>query len=125
MPPKNPDRDLGFVEQVKIDFLECRSMRHQFSLVYFGPLSGTNLQTRFSPSIIVRITRCRRCRVHKEDFFNPTNASRAAMGLSFSAFHRRYRYPEGYAWDSTAASGEKPTFADYNYELYQRFNKEK
>ena len=118
-----PERDLGFVGQVKDAFLECRSLRHQFSLTYFGPLSGTTIKTKFSRSTIVRVSRCKRCGIQKEDFFNPTNASRAAMGMSFTAFHRRYRYPSGYAWDSQSATGKKPTFADYNYELYRRFNK--
>lgn len=120
------ERDLRFPEKLDHDFLECRSLRHQFNLVYFGPIRGLppDLQPRLSPSTIVRQAECNRCGVIKEDFFNPTNASRASMGLTFTSFHRRYRYPPGYQWDGLNSTKERPTNADYNYELYKRFSRQ-
>lgn len=117
------NRDIKFVEKLDQDYVECRSLRHQFNLTYFGPIrSIPNFKSRFAPSTIVRQAECARCGVLKEDFFNPTNASRASLGLSFTSFHRRYRYPTDYEWDSTSGK-ERPTNADYNFELYKRFQK--
>lgn len=119
------DRDLGFVTDLNSRYLQCRTIRHQFELTYFGPASGLkDFTSKFVGAIVIRQAKCRRCGILKEDFFNAPNANRAAMGLKFTAFHRRYRYPAGYTWSKAESGGEKPTAGDYNLELYTRTNAE-
>lgn len=118
------NRDLGFVKKLSNEAVQCRSLRHQFDLEYFGRVSGLKeFDSKFSPTTIVRISVCRRCGVNKEDFFNPANASRLAMGMDFVSFYRRYRYPSNYSWKSSESSKDRPVNGDYNLELYRRYLK--
>lgn len=118
------DRDLRFVEKLTEEYIECRSIRHQFDVNYFEAIRGIpdfKPPRQMSPSVIVLEVQCLRCTLVVQHFFNPTNASRLSMGLPFVAFTKRYIYPAGYGWSSKESSKERPTPADYKQELYNRF----
>lgn len=122
---KEAERDVSFVADLGPNALACRTLRHQFELVYFGPIKDLEeFKTIYNSSTIVRQVQCRRCMVFKEDFFNPTNAARMILRREFTSFYRRYRYPDGYAWKASESNGERPAQGDYNYELFKRYNKE-
>lgn len=119
-------RDLGFVRKLGKPKLTCRTLHHTLEIKYWGPASGIrDFKSPYGPSIIVRQSVCTRCGFRQEKFYNPTNANRAVMGLTFTAFKTRYRYPGDYLWKSGESSKEKPTKADYSFELYTRMNEEK
>lgn len=118
------DRDLRFVEHLVEEYIKCRAVRHQFDVLYFEAIRGIpdfKPPRQMSPSVIVLQIQCQRCTLIREDFFNPTNASRLSMGLPFVAFTKRYIYPAGYSWSKKESSKERPSPADYKHELYNRF----
>lgn len=118
------DRDQGFVSKLEGEFIECRALRHQFDLIYFGVANRIpDFKSSHGPSVIVMQAGCRRCGVLREMFFNPYNAAKAAMGQEFVSFSHRYRYPTGYTWKKSESSMERPVHSDYAYEMFNRFNR--
>lgn len=114
------DRDIGFVQHLSNENLECRAMRHKWNRTYFGPLRHSKIEAPYSPSVIVRQAFCEGCETWREEFYNPPQGIRAIRGLAFVPFARRYHYSKDYPWKEGESSKERPYSGDYAYELYLR-----
>lgn len=117
---KEPEYDVTFVRNLDTDFLECRNLRHAWKLRYFGKVSGApeEIQTTFSPNVIVRQAVCTRCECLKETFYSSPDAH--LRSAPFWPFYSRYRHPRDYLWRGKEKA-ERPTSAHFAEELYERF----
>lgn len=117
-------RDIGFVNGILDEYLECRTIRHSWSIEHLG-VAGDMLEAADIPhgyrGAMLRILECNRCGMARHDFL--TGVSRRPVSLggldAFVIFARRYRAPTGYLWK---AHGDisRPVNADYNVELFTR-----
>jgi len=116
-------RDEGFVRGLSQEFLECRSMRHAYTIKYFGTLKNAPgwLKAKWNPYTLVLIRQCIRCPLRVMHFMNAANGKRVHSGEPFRAFARRSVYGHNYLWVGSDSDLDRPDITDYNRELYNRW----
>lgn len=116
---KKPERDISFVKQLPDDYLMCRTLRHAWSIVYFGRVREADKRWLPRKPIfrsIVRISECIRCQTIRREFFNETQARSYLNGHPFDVISRQYMYPRDYQHRGEA----RPVNKDFNFELLRR-----
>ena len=112
------DRDLKWVATLEGDFVACRSIRHQWEMERFAPLSPDEKRVtkpEGASQVIKRELLCLRCGTIRMDYFGRNQ--RRGM---FQRIKSEYMYPRGYTFVGAKHNKLRPMSEDYNAELFRR-----
>lgn len=119
-----PERDEEFVRTINTAFLQCRTLRHAWDLIYFGEAENAPIPATtelFSASTIIRQAKCLRCGTLKENFYGFGEIAKRRAIEEWSPFYSRYRYADQYEWHKKPDGLDRPAARDFTQELYTRF----
>lgn len=108
-------RDIKWVKQLDPRFLECRSLRHQWSIDSYDMADQyAGRRWHKDAKVVVRYLVCGRCGTMRWDYFE------YKQGL-FERLKSRYMYPKGYKFVKSEHDADKPAFADYGEALFRQY----